>query len=565
MNYLDDVGVKVKNYKCFGKLSRGFEDVLPLNLIIGRNNSGKSALIDLIGYTVDTAKIENIGNYSYKGQPPEIFLKKLLTEQEIKTTFREKTSGGHISGDHYQYGSKWINKPITVKLHKGDEKEFVSIKPNFDNEKITEDFGKKLGANIVNPLSGKVFKRLYSDRDLSAEPESNDLSLSPNGSGATNIIQNFINRSDLERDYVEKNLLDDLNKIFKPDSFFERILAQRKNDGSWEIYLEEEKKGRIALSDSGSGLKTIILVLINLILIPKLENRPLNNYIFAFEEVENNLHPGLQRRLFHYINEKIVKSNAILFVSTHSSAIIDLYNKSENAQILHVTHGGEISKVKRVVTHIENDGVLDDLDVRASDLLQANSIIWVEGPSDRVYINKWIILWSNGELKEGVHYQCVFYGGRLLVHLSADPDTVEKGIKMLKVNRKAIVVIDSDRHKLGKPLNRTKLRIKSEIEKAGGISWVTEGREIENYIPKRLFQEIYSVDSLRKLAKYGEISNYLDKIKQGEGKRYLKQKVVFAEKISNIFTRQDIDESDLDLKQRISEVCEKIREWNRIN
>lgn len=30
---------------------------------------------------------------------------------------------------------------------------------------------------------------------------------------------------------------------------------------------------------------------------------------------------------------------------------------------------------------------LDDLGVKASDLLQANGIIWVEGPSDRAYIH----------------------------------------------------------------------------------------------------------------------------------------------------------------------------------
>ena len=33
--------------------------------------------------------------------------------------------------------------------------------------------------------------------------------------------------------------------------------------------------------------------------------------------------------------------------------------------------------------------MLNDLDVRASDLLQSNGIIWVEGPSDRIYIKRW--------------------------------------------------------------------------------------------------------------------------------------------------------------------------------
>jgi AAA15 family ATPase/GTPase len=564
MKYLDGAGVKAKNYKCFGKIPQGFEEILPLNLIIGRNNSGKSALIDLIEYAIDSSKIKDIGNYGFKGQVPEIFLKRFLKEQEIRTVFKDNQSGGAIQGNHYDYGAKWINKPIIVKLHRGNVKEFVSIKPKFDSEKITEDFGRPLGVNVANPFSGKIFKRLYSDRDLSAESEDNNILLSSNGIGATNIIQSFINRSDIERDYVEKDLLNDLNKIFAPDSIFERILAQKRKDNKWEIFLEERNKGRIALSDSGSGLKTVMLVLINLILIPRLENNPIERYVFAFEELENNLHPGLQRRLFNYMNEKVIENNSSLFVTTHSSVVIDLFNKNINAQILHITHSGERSKVRRVVTHIENDGVLDDLDVRASDLLQSNCVIWVEGPSDRVYINRWIDLWSDGELKEGIHYQCVFYGGRLLAHLEADPTEGVGGVKMLKVNRKVIAVSDSDRSKPSQSIGKTKKRIKSEVESVGGLSWITEGREIENYIPKRLFQEIYGVDNLRKLGKYGEISNYLDKIKSKEGRVYLKNKVVFAEKIVKIFSRQDIEESALDLKERVSEICIKIREWNGI-
>ena len=34
------------------------------------------------------------------------------------------------------------------------------------------------------------------------------------------------------------------------------------------------------------------------------------------------------------------------------------------------------------------DVLVDDLGIKASDILQSNGIIWVEGPSDRIYINK---------------------------------------------------------------------------------------------------------------------------------------------------------------------------------
>jgi AAA15 family ATPase/GTPase len=43
---------KIRYFKCFGELAQGFDQVKPVNLIIGRNNSGKSALLDLVEYLV---------------------------------------------------------------------------------------------------------------------------------------------------------------------------------------------------------------------------------------------------------------------------------------------------------------------------------------------------------------------------------------------------------------------------------------------------------------------------------------------------------------------------------
>src|SRR5690606_2795615 len=125
------------------------------------------------------------------------------------------------------------------------------------------------------------------------------------------------------------------------------------------------------------------------------------------------------------------------------------------AQILHVKHNGKYAKMSKVETFIEKKGIIDDLDVRASDLLQSNGIIWVEGPSDRIYLNKWIELYSNSEIKENVHYQIVFYGGRLLSHLSVDPNINPDLINILKVNSNCIFIMDSDKRRKNEPLNTT--------------------------------------------------------------------------------------------------------------
>jgi len=301
-------------------------------------------------------------------------------------------------------------------------------------------------------------------------------------------------------------------------------------------------------------------------LIPAKEKKPLNNYVFAFEELENNLHPALLRRLFLYIRDIALKQDTYFFITTHSSVVIDLFSNDPEAQLIHTTHDGKAATAKRVKAYVQRKGILDDLDVRASDLLQSNGIVWVEGPSDRLYFNRWIDIWSDGTLREGAHYQCVFYGGRLQAHLTAriSEEERDKLIKILLVNRNAIFLTDSDRQYPRQRLNATKQRIRREINDIGAIFWETKGKEIENYIPHGAIASRFEKKLDKQIEQYQLFSDYLDRmIKKGEGKKFLSNKVVFAENICPHFSRENLIPI-LDLEVRLNEVCRCIRKWNGI-
>ncbi len=285
-------------------------------------------------------------------------------------------------------------------------------------------------------------------------------------------------------------LLDAVNEIFRPTGLqFTEIYPQLDKDNYWEIYLGQKDKNLIPLSDSGSGIKTILLVLLNLIAIPCLEQnleKDLSSYTFAFEELENNLHPTLLRSLLLYIEKMALSKNATFFLTTHSSIVLDIFNGNDSAQIIHVWNDGKQSTVRTVSKYMDNIEVINNLGAKPSDLLQANGIIWLEGPSDRIYINKWIELMSDGELKESRHYQCAFYGGALLSHSNFNDPNIkdDERVKMLKINYNAILVGDGDRFKGGPQIIKNRLlKAKEELESMGGIVWVTEAKEIENYIP----------------------------------------------------------------------------------
>jgi len=98
--------------------------------------------------------------------------------------------------------------------------------------------------------------------------------------------------------------------------------------------------------------------------------------------------------------------------------------------------------------------ILDNLGTKGSDLLQTNGVIWVEGPSDVIYIKKWLEMYAcendKFSLQQGRDYEFQMFGGTLLdslclIHEEEDEDeSYKKLVSMFSFSRNAFVVIDSD-------------------------------------------------------------------------------------------------------------------------
>jgi len=316
-----------------------------------------------------------------------------------------------------------------------------------------------------------------------------------------------------------------------PDATFTGITVQRVDEERWEVFLYEDGE-RYPLSKTGSGLKTIILVLLNILVVPEMlkKQKPTikkDITFFAFEELENNLHPALQRRLFDYIDRfSKAHPNTYVFLTTHSHVPINMFAGQEDAQILHVIKENGVSSLHVIDDFISKSEVLSDLDVRASDLLQSNGIIWVEGPSDRVYIKHWIEIWGGGDLCEGIDYQFLYYGGRLLSHYTADESHEENElISILTTNRNSAIVIDSDKTSRSKPINDTKKRIQAEFDKLNLFCWITKGKEIENYVPCYAINDKFGCE-LGQCGRYEKFPEYIKKIRPNFSKEPLNKSTI---------------------------------------
>jgi predicted ATPase len=562
MKHISDisgVGLKIANSKCFDE-PQGFDGFPPVTLIVGRNNAGKSAILDLVQHACNPSHTPLIGR---SGRDATVSLC-FTVSRDLVNSLLDSRRIGSTTPLGQATARVCTSGPFATNLvgHIIDEDRLRNKR-----QEIADQVGMLLHQEIGNPFSRFAFRRLLSDRDIQPETPTADMRVGAKGENASALIHRVLHTAGLSERIIEVDLLDALNSVFEPDISFTRIQAKEQVNSQWEIYLGERDKGDIPLSATGSGVKTVLLVLLNVNVLPTIENKPLSSYLFGFEELENNLHPAVQRRLFQYLRELAIKHDTHFLITTHSSIVIDMFGRDNAAQILHISHDGSRATVAKVTTYSEGRNIIRDLDVRASDLLQSNVVFWLEGPSDRIYVNRWIELWSDEKLQENTHYQCVFYGGSVLAtHSFEPPDSplfdddavVDEMSQALQINPNIVVLMDSDKEFEDAPLKDRVQRVSTEVAASGGVAWVTDGREIENYIPRDTFASLFGAANTGPSSRFDSVFEYVESI--GGGK-FAQRKTEFAKRVCSGITLDGLQKS-AELSRWLNRVCAQIADWN---
>ncbi|WNV20006.1 ATP-binding protein [Bacillus sp. SI2] len=526
-SYSDEEEVSLKNLK-------------HINIIIGPNNSGKSNIFKYlfylreIGRKARTAMGTSGKEYGLYNKISEAF--------PIQNTWAESSCDviGNIRLE--EIDQEWSEEDIptlhqkdgTVSLcatHRtNDNSSCLSVK--YEEHSLLEEFQDKpnllnIGTKkYVNPMQNmdyfydtyqywNVFlDSLYfvdairhHNRTSSSQKESD-----VDGSEIVKEIIRIRNEEDRTWRDFKKQLENWLRKILG-----ESQLELDPVEDELRFYIQRgEKEISAYLSQLGTGVSQLVMLLSFLYLN---KDRTLNVFI---EEPEGNLHPEAVVQLVNIIQQNF--KNHRFFITTHSSVLIDQVDDDWNVHRV-VRKENQSSILYPCTEVVEKYEVLDQLGIKASQLLQSNLVIWIEGPSDRTYINKWIKdnTPQGLEFIEGRHYSFLMYGGANLT--TFDVLAANEYIDILKTSRYAILVCDSDKNY---EEDNYKERVQKFIDRISELDidepghekklsdyvyiWITKGREIENYVPHDLFISVLQKEAF--LRKYVYVGTGDEKVRK---------------------------------------------------
>lgn len=279
---------------------------------------------------------------------------------------------------------------------------------------------------------------------------------------------------------------------FVSNSFFngkavEVVATPKSTSQKISVYIQGEEERE--LKDLGDGIQHLLILLYPIFMAEG------GTWIFI-DEPELCLHPGFQNLFLETIlnNPELKAKNLCYFMTTHSNHFLSHALRAQEE--VSVFSFSQFDKDRSMIqcVHGADTTLLDQLGVENASVYMANCSIWVEGVSDRRYLQAFLKAYCAQEndegkkpypeLKEGLDYAFFEYAGTNLVHYLFDPDKDDPDlIDSFKNANRIFLLADQDKGKDKK--HETLSALNSER-----FEYHTTGtREVENILPPPIFED----------------------------------------------------------------------------
>jgi energy-coupling factor transporter ATP-binding protein EcfA2 len=143
-----------------------------------------------------------------------------------------------------------------------------------------------------------------------------------------------------------------------------------------EVGFEAQGLGFVNIKDAGTGVEQLLLTIT--------AGQTAAAGMLLHEEPETNLHPGAQRLLMRHIVEWSERRPVVL--ATHSAVIMDA---ALRGRVYEVSRAGISSTVRPVRGRTDVADLLSRLGTRFSDILGSERVLIVEGDTDGAILDSW--------------------------------------------------------------------------------------------------------------------------------------------------------------------------------
>jgi AAA15 family ATPase/GTPase len=381
--------LKISNYKSFRSsdaisLSKGF------NIVVGKNNSGKTALLEAVGN-----KVTNVPHKSPKtvtvpqDSPPQGSIAELevfFKEEEVEKSLIKRgdlVEIPNVKKSNKKSYEKLKNEGIRIEFNvRGEsirpkEKSKDSVRVQVDKDKKSIEF--ETGGGSVKDysviLSNEVERRNYHfDAERLNVGKCNigeSRILNNDSSNLAEVITNLnINNSARYERYVDR-----VREVIPSVKYVSsRVIddGRRVEVRVWMVEKETERSDlSVPLSECGTGVGQVLALLY--VVMNADEPR-----VITVDEPQSFLHPGAVRRLIGIMKQHPQHQYVM---STHAPSVINATNPDT---LLLTELNGVESKVTRLDTSETKDQrrFLSEVGARLSDVFGADNILWVEGRTE---------------------------------------------------------------------------------------------------------------------------------------------------------------------------------------